>query len=1279
MPKIEWITNDATPTPQEPAQAPTKDTPPTSGKIEWITSEQPSKTQQNAAEDYATKSWDWFTGGQGVSNLPERVARAGKDFLNAGIAYGEAGIQLVTGLGSAAVGATVGAAKEGYEYLTEDNYKGGEAYMAAFTGITNKFTYPAQTDHGKYLEGLIGVPFEYMAEKGIEAGDYVYAKTGNAAAAASVRTAVEGSIYVLPYLGAKGKQRVQARMEEKATKKLLAEKKVEELQYEARQKVLDKQEKAELERKIKERFDEVSAEHKGIKTPREAEVAPRSGAEILMTESDIIPFKDYLQTWKEANGISGKAKIKKETMKGIESEYADYKSRALGTIQYQYNKALAELKGDTFRDAPGESALPVGYIAHLRSKVAAEVAAEARMAGARESFGKYASKEKKIQQEARIYDEAERRYQEQLANQEDIAWAEKGILDAEERIDILLNRSQMPFRTPVQEAINDHISSRGKMGRQRGAMDPMVFAEGLIKAGEKGAEFTEKMVKEFGDQWRTLSPALYQTLIEKGASAEQQSQKVHEVIKQKAEKQMRRESMMESGKFIPSFVEIIGGQAITKLRRKATDNPHLKEIIDSIEKPETVRPGEITKPDLTAAYHTETGRLFTALDNAIHPLANKIFPGVRETMRGMAKLPKKVNEKLATKLREPRLKQEVEAGVVKGDKYVDAASQIRKVLDDVVGMARSVGIELGYLDGYLPRIYNWRRIKSNKAAFQEDITPFVRDPIIRESIYDHLVEREGLMMPDNSRSRRSAFTMGKDGPARSGNLEMERQLHFIPDHILEPWLENDVYSIVTKYIETSVGRIEAARRFGPNEEILYDKLNRAIEHGAKTGKPITQMEVNRLFNLIDAHSRNWIAIENPSIRTGTRASVAFMNAVTLPLAVFTSMPEAMLPLYHGGIKAYAKAIPPTLATAAANSARAIYAGMPKTYAQKFSEMMLKSSDLAATERVSAMYNGDVNAINSITFRANFLHTWTKTMNILSAETFRAMTNDFLKAEAKGKAKGKSDRWWNKAEHERMRTLLNRLGMDVNEGIKWVERGMPKEGDPFFDTQYRTAAVNFVHDNVMTSRPSVRPMWHSIPHLAPLAHLKGFPSMFGNIVMKRAYHDTIGEFRQRRYYSGMRNTAYALGTGYAMLMVADMAYDIKDRAKYGGNLPASRLNETTFERYMRLTDSAGFLGGWSTVKAGLTAKTEWGGTSWMAMLGPTVAKSGDLLDGFYTGMSGGGWRPYARSLINITPGVSINRTIKAEAIDEVEAFLNEVYPPDSKGRTTKRTRKGRSTR
>lgn len=1272
MAKIEWITDNTPAASAPPAEAP-------SSKIEWIDAPEVSEVQQNAAEDYATKSWDWFTGGKGVSNLPERVLESGKEFLNAGVAYGEAGIQLVTGLGSAAFGAIGGVAKEGYDYMTKDNYEAGKAYMDVFGGMTEKFTYRAQTDSGKYLESLVGVPFEYMAEKGMQAGDAVFAATGNAGLATAVRTSVEGSIYVLPYLGAKGKAKIQGRLEEKAVKKMRAEKEVENLQYEARQKVLDKQEKVELERKIKERFDEVSAEHKGIKTPREAEKAPRSGAEILMTESDIITFDEYLSTWKDANGISGKKKIKKSTMDSIQDEYNDYKSRSLGTIQYQYNKALAELKGETFREAPGESPIPVGYISHLRSKARAEIAAEERLATAKETFGEYVGKEKKIQQEARLYDEAERRYQEQITNQEEMAWAEKGILEAEERIEVLLNRSQMPFRTSVEAAIQDHISSRGKMGRQRGAIDPTVFAEGLIKAGEKGAEFTEKMVKEFGEQWRTLSPALYQTLIEKGASAEQHSQKVHDVVKQQAEGKMRRESFMEAGKIIPTFIETIGGQAITKLRRKATNNPHLKDIIDSIEKPETVREGEITKPDLTAAYHLETGRLFTSLDEAVHPLTNKLFPGVRETLRGMAKLPKNINDTLAKKLREPRLKQEVEAGVVKGDKFVDAASNIRKVLDDVHRMAKDVGINLGYLDGYFPRIYNWRRIKSNKETFKDDITPYVRDPSIREAIYDHLVEREGLMMPDSSRQRRSAFTMGKDGPARSGNLEMERQLHFIPDHILEPWLENDVYSVVTKYIETSVGRIEAARRFGPNEEILYDKLNRAIEYADKIGEPITQMEVNRLFNLIDAHARNWIAIENPTYRTGTRASVAFMNMVTLPLAVFTSMPEMMLPLYHGGIMAYAKAMPNTFATIASNTARAIYSNVPKTYAQKFSEMMLKSSDLAATERVSAMYNGDVNAINSITFRANFLHTWTKTMNILSAETFRAMTNDFLKAEAKGKAKGKSDRWWNAAEHERMRTLLNRLGMDVNEGIKWVERGMPKDGDYFFDTQYRTAAVNFVHDNVMTSRPSVRPMWHSIPHLAPLAHLKGFPAMFGNIVMKRVYHDTIGEFRKKRYYSGMRNTAYMLGGGYAMLMVADMAYDIKDRAKYGGELPASRLNETTFQRYMRLTDSAGFLGGWSTLKAGLTAKTEWGGTSWMAMLGPTVAKSGELIDGFYTGVSGGGWRPYARALVSVTPTVNINKTVKTNAVDNVEAFLNEVYPPDNAGRSTSRTRKGRSTR
>jgi hypothetical protein len=316
-----------------------------------------------------------------------------------------------------------------------------------------------------------------------------------------------------------------------------------------------------------------------------------------------------------------------------------------------------------------------------------------------------------------------------------------------------------------------------------------------------------------------------------------------------------------------------------------------------------------------------------------------------------------------------------------------------------------------------------------------------------------------------------------------------------------------------------------------------------------------------------------------------------------------------------------------------------------------------------------MYNGEVNAINSLTFKANFLHQWTKMMNILASETFRDMTVQFLKAKAK-----KGDRWWNSKENARMESELNRLGIDVKEGVEWVNRGMSQQ-DPFYEGQFRVGATNFIHESVMTSRPSVRPMWHSIPHLAPIAHLKGFPSMFGNVVMKRWYHDTVGQFRDSNYYNGTRNTAYMMGTGAAMLFIADVAYDIKDHLKYGDELPPIRKNETEVDRLMRLSESAGFFGGWSTPLAGLKAKQEWGGNSVTAMLGPTISIGGDLMDSFGTALNGSGTRPLARSLARAVPVANVNKEVQKEVVDSIEDVLNDVFPLTSK----KRKRRARSER
>lgn len=1239
---------------------------------------------------------------------PEEATGGGKSFgdLLQGAIYGaqpkEVGKQIVgvgeniammtTGIVSASFGTMSGAVMQGANELTEW-YTGvdtgtatGTEFMKTFNSFTEAGTYRPVTLHGKYIEGLIAVPFEKMAEYGKDAGDYVMETTGDPALATAVRTAVEGSIYVLPYVGPKAINNIKARNEKRASNIIKQEKEIEFLKELESKKDLNRQQEKKLATRIAE--DRKTSTHQGIRMPVESEKVPGTGIEILMTESDIIPFNDFLFSWKLANGVVGKKitkgknkgtvkepKLNKEQTASVKSQYADYLGRSQIAIEHQYQRARAEVQGNTVKPMSPDMTLPVGYISHLKSKVKAQDASARVRAEGRLSFKEYTTKEKKVIDEAMLRQEAEIQFQQEYNWKEEMAWSEKGLIDAEARTAFLIDRmTKRPASEPIDMAIQQYNSkSTGGIGKQRGAVDPSVFAEGLIKMGKNLDEFTLDMINQFGVHWKELSPTLYNNLASK--SIPDKTMAVEQVISQKGGlvdtvlsvgkdyKGVMSKEHFSAGAPIPTFIETFGGQAITKLRRKAIDNPALTEIINSIERPETIKPGEIMNRDINAAYHIETGRYLSKIDSVIEPLGPQFMSGPRTIFR---KIPKKVNDLLVDQLRSKEvLELSKETGVSK------AAKVIRSVLDEIKKESDAVGLKEGYLEGYFPRMYDWKNIKNNKESFIKAIEPFVPKPEIREAIYDSIVEREGVVLPEANKGNRNSFLQEGSGPKVARNLELERNLDFIPDAILRPFLDNNVNSVLTKYIENSVGRIEAARRFGPNEEILYAKLREANYTGFKNGNPITPLEYHRLFDLIDASQKNWIKIKNPTARTASRAAVTAMNVLTLPLATFTSMPEMLIPLYKGGIVAYGKAVPQTFGTTVSNIGRAIYKGLPKTESQRFAESLLKASDLAATERVSALYNGEVNAINSVTFKANALHQFTKMTNILALDTWRNMTNGFLKSESKrttivnGK-RVKKTRWWSKSEHERMRSEINRLGIDIQQGVDWVNRGMPKEGDSFYEGQYKTAAVNFAHESVMTSRPAIRPMWHSIPHLSPIAHLKGYTSMFGNVVMKRVYHDTLGEFRRGRMYTGTRNTAYMLGTGWLMLQMADLAFDIKDRISYGEKGNPKRAKETYPERLLRRADAAGFTGGASVLYSGFRARSTWGGNSAVAMLGPTVSMGSQFIDSLGTAMITGKTRPLASVLAKLTPLANVNKEIKKNYVDYLQKEVLDPWLSESLG-------------
>jgi len=102
---------------------------------------------------------------------------------------------------------------------------------------------------------------------------------------------------------------------------------------------------------------------------------------------------------------------------------------------------------------------------------------------------------------------------------------------------------------------------------------------------------------------------------------------------------------------------------------------------------------------------------------------------------------------------------------------------------------------------------------------------------------------------------------------------------------------------------------------------------------------------------------------------------------------------------------------------------------------------------------------------------------------------------------------------NKIEREVTGRYLQSRGINLEKLQAWHERGMVREGDAFFESQYKQAAINSVSDSVMLPRAATVSKWQQIPHIRFMWHVTKYVSQVGNTITARMIDDGIMGMRQ----------------------------------------------------------------------------------------------------------------------------------------------------------------------
>lgn len=795
-----------------------------------------------------------------------------------------------------------------------------------------------------------------------------------------------------------------------------------------------------------------------------------------------------------------------------------------------------------------------------------------------------------------VFEEIETLELSKKAWEEDLAWNDKAVLDEAVRLE--------------EMAIDSNPKLGAIMKNQRGAVDIGVFVEGIFKATDSLKSFTEALVKERGEAYRAMAPALHEYAQKSSKNAPQ------DVVRPYQERGRIQETL-------DSMWDVIGGRSVDRIRRWSEQSPSLAKLANKMEH-DMNAPRAITA-DYFEGVNRSAGRFIVQFEDIMRPATKT----VKIPFTGIFK--KNTTAVILDKLRRNDF-----SGTLG-----DTIQQFRGFLDEIYAYARDSGIEVKRLENFFPRLYDWKVIKKNPVKFIERLQKLGIEESAAKSITNKIIHEKGVL--DISDASITTLAKQKGTPSeqaiKSERLEQERMLK-VADKDIAEFLNNDVNAVMNKYIDNVVHRAEWASRFGKNNQELNGLLTQGFQELQQAGVKMSQAEAGALqdnvYGLALAMQKAYRPIASVAGRKANTAALTFGYVTTLALATLSSLVEPLILLSHTPVRTM-KTVPKAMGNAVSESLRSVFPKIPKSDMTRFAELNGKALDIAASERITAMFQGDVTPITNLFFKANGLHQWTRFVNIFSNEVGKGMVKNYLQDASKGKAS------------KRKQAILTDMGINIPEGIEWIKAGA-EEAHPFFEN-VRLSAQRMSTRIVMHPRATIKPLWMSDPHLSTIAQLKGFPVSFGNTVIKGWYNTTIKELRKKNLAQGMQNSGMVAGTSIAMLTTAYFVNEMRDQWLYSGKPP----KRTDAEKIQRAIDRIGFTGVMQTAVDASHAK-EFGAGFFDPIVGPFWAGAGRFATQAQIAAKGKP-RGLARELTRAIPGaIALPKPVRDSITKDIEGAL-----------------------
>ena len=450
------------------------------------------------------------------------------------------------------------------------------------------------------------------------------------------------------------------------------------------------------------------------------------------------------------------------------------------------------------------------------------------------------------------------------------------------------------------------------------------------------------------------------------------------------------------------------------------------------------------------------------------------------------------------------------------DEVKETVLNLRKFYDNVLKQAEDAGLEAPRLEDYFPRSWNRQAIEEDIPGFKKLLLSENVEGITTKNVDDVIEE-----MLDKQNELYSSHSI---------LLTQARTFRNLKDNNFEKYLTNDLVPVTTNYYMNAAKTIEHKKSF-----LLPGKSNKSNENQfieryitpmnsqlrKVRGKGLTAKDKKRIINLYKSVTGQVDYFDSGLIQ-GFYDTTKLANAMAyLPLATLSSVTEALIPLAKAPLNANIKGMQSAVTrghkiftTEIGSILKEKHNMKPDEIVQEMNRVFIAVDEAMGdvTNRISGegLQNEFLKHKARQFYRFNLLVPWTKTVQLASFSTGKDLIRDNLTKLNKFKTGGENIlSEIAPMKIQKLRSELFDLGIDVEDGIRWLDAGA-KQSDAFYNEQLVRGAGRFTNSIILpTARESARvPTYMTNPKIDIFTQFLRYPTVFGNTILKNFARDTI---------------------------------------------------------------------------------------------------------------------------------------------------------------------------